>query len=84
MGAIALADFGSTYTKLSLEEALDFIEADELLEVTPATVRPVFAGSVTLLLVPGPCRYCDLPKLYTRLVVNRLSRCLVPGTMLEL
>jgi hypothetical protein len=28
--------------------------------------------------------YFELPKLYTRLVVNRLSMCLVPGTMLEL
>lgn len=27
------------YTELSLEEALDFIENDELLEVTPATIR---------------------------------------------
>lgn len=28
--------------------------------------------------------YFDEPKLYTRLVVNRLSMCLVPGTMFEL
>jgi GTP-binding protein len=27
------------FTKLSLEEALDFIEPDELLEVTPASLR---------------------------------------------
>ncbi len=27
------------YVRLSLEEALDFIEADELLEVTPLSIR---------------------------------------------
>jgi len=32
-------------------------------------------------LVPA---YFEPPKLYTRLVVNRLSMCLVPGTIFEL
>ena len=44
-------------------------------------IGPGMAGKV----MPLESRsYCDLPKLYTRLVVNKLSMCLVPGTMFEL